>query len=42
MFQVIRPDGMVVHQGDWKSCQKYVENVRDLWGMSKLRIVKAR
>jgi len=40
MFQVIRPDGMVVHQGKLADCEAYVRTVREVWGISKLRIVR--
>ena len=40
MFQVVRPDGLVVHQGKLAECEQYVANVRSLWGISKLRITK--
>jgi hypothetical protein len=40
MFQVVRPDGLVVHQGKRDDCQQYVANVRTVWGIRNLRITK--
>jgi hypothetical protein len=39
-FSVVRPDGQVVHMGSLTDCRSYIRNVKEIWGISRLRIIR--